>query len=143
MTDPDGAFQALDLRGTSVSTLARIRGWARRSLRHLAPGARGDVLVVLDELVSNAYEHTAGPSSARLTARQHPCQVVIEVDDPVHERPVPRRPGPSDLRGRGMRLVDRLSGQWGVRDRPGGKTVWARVDCDVSQPEPVTGETSG
>ncbi|HWD01169.1 MAG TPA: ATP-binding protein [Amycolatopsis sp.] len=143
MTDPDEAFRALDLRGTDAGTLARIRGWARRALEDLAPGHRGDVLMVLDELASNAYEHTAGPTSARLTTRRHPCQVEIEVDDPVHDHPVTPPPGTSGLRGRGMQLVDYLSDAWGVRDRPTGKTVWARLDCSAGQRDPCTDDTRG
>ncbi|WP_027927451.1 ATP-binding protein [Amycolatopsis benzoatilytica] len=114
-----------DLRETGVSALPRIRAWAGRLLPQLSPADLADVLMVVEELASNAYEHTPGPRCARLTARGRPCQVVVEVDDPVLVRPRLRPPDPARTRGRGMLLVDRLSDAWGVRERPDGKTVWA------------------
>ncbi|MGW1746456.1 ATP-binding protein [Streptomyces sp. NPDC002092] len=38
-----------------------------------------------------------------------------------------QKPGPEDLGGRGLFLVDALSESWGVRPRSTGKTVWAHL----------------
>nr|WP_237439467.1 ATP-binding protein [Amycolatopsis rubida] len=121
----------LDLEGTGVSALPRVRAWAGKSLGHLSPDHLADVLMVVEELASNAYEHTSGPSCARLTVLPRPCVVVIEVEDPEHGRPEVRPPDFERARGRGMLLVDRLADDWGVHEHSGGKTVWARLGCGV------------
>ncbi|WP_344854810.1 ATP-binding protein [Amycolatopsis ultiminotia] len=135
MPDPGpGAEEApwvMDLRGTGPSALAQVRGWARGLLVSLAPEHLSDVLMVVEELTANAYEHTDGPHCARLTALARPCLVVIEVDDPQRARPVVRQPDVTSLRGRGMQLVDRLADIWGVHENPEGKTVWARLGCGI------------
>ncbi|HEY3480351.1 MULTISPECIES: ATP-binding protein [Amycolatopsis] len=122
---------ALDLRGTGVATLPSLRAWAGKSLGHLSPDHLADVLMVIEELASNAYEHTSGPSYARLTVLSRPCVVVIEVDDPERGRPKVRPPDFDRARGRGMLLVDRLADDWGVHEHSVGKTVWARLGCGV------------
>jgi anti-sigma regulatory factor (Ser/Thr protein kinase) len=128
---PEGDVSwVIDLRGTSPSALARVRGWAADTLAHLGEEHLLDVLVVVDELASNAYEHAEGPSWARLTALSDPCLVVIEVDDTARVRPTVRHPDVAELRGRGMQLVDQLADQWGVHENVDGKTVWARLVCD-------------
>ena len=117
-----------DLRETGVSALPRLRAWAGRLLPQLSAADLADVLMVVEELASNAYEHTPGPRCARLrAARGQPYQVVVEVDDPVRTRPSVQPPDAVRNRGRGMLLVDRLSDAWGIRERPDGKTVWARM----------------
>ncbi|MBB4689518.1 ATP-binding protein [Amycolatopsis jiangsuensis] len=140
MADPDWGYDSapwvMDLRGTGLPALGRLRGWARRSLAHLGPDHLADVLVVVEEITANACEHTAGPSWARLTVLSHPCLVVIEVDDPERRRPFLRQPDRSSLRGRGMLLVDRLTDAWGVHDNPDGKTVWARLGCGTALLDP-------
>ncbi|WP_235079042.1 ATP-binding protein [Amycolatopsis orientalis] len=130
-----GAPWELDLRGTAVSALPRVRAWAGKSLGHLSPDHLADVLMVIEELASNAYEHTSGPSCARLTVLSRPCVVVIEVDDPEPGRPEVRPPNFERARGRGMLLVDRLADGWGVHEHAGGKTVWARLGCGVPERE--------
>lgn len=123
---------ALDLRGTGPSALARVRGWAAGTLGHLGPDHVADVLMVVDELVSNAYEHTTGPTFVRLTVLARPCLVVVEADDPARVRPRVRHPEITDLRGRGMQLVDSLADDWGVHENTEGKTVWARLSCGTA-----------
>ncbi|WP_329060879.1 ATP-binding protein [Amycolatopsis sp. NBC_01480] len=129
----DEAPWIMDLRGTGPAHLARIRGWARSSLTHLAPDHLEDVLMVTEELATNAYVHTDGPSWVRLTALSLPCLVVVEVDDSARLRPQVRRPDETSLRGRGMQLVDSLSDTWGVHENQVGKTVWARLGCGIPE----------
>ncbi|WP_370938024.1 ATP-binding protein [Amycolatopsis sp. cg13] len=131
LTGQDDEPWVLDLRGTGVAALPRVRAWAGKSLGHLSPEHLADVLMVIEELASNAYEHTSGPSCARLTVLSRPCVVVIEVDDPEPGRPQVRPPDFERARGRGMLLVDRLADDWGVHEHSGGKTVWARLGCGV------------
>ncbi|WP_063740071.1 ATP-binding protein [Amycolatopsis jejuensis] len=123
----DGRPRTLDVRGTNASNVPAVRAWAAGALADLSRGRRLDVLLVLDELVTNAHVHTLGPTRLRLTELARPCLVIVEADDLSHVRPVVRRPAAGAPHGRGMQLVDRLAEAWGVHDNPDGKTVWARL----------------
>lgn len=129
----DPAPWGLDLRGTDPSALAGVRRWAARTVPHLGPEHLSDLLVVIDELVANAYLHGGGPVQARLTALKTPCRVVIEVDDHSAVQPVLRipRPGLYDQSGQGIALIRKIADTWGAHENPdsGGKTVWARLSC--------------
>jgi anti-sigma regulatory factor (Ser/Thr protein kinase) len=81
-------------------------------------------LLVVTELLSNAAEHGHGPGW--LAVELADGSVHVEVRDDTPEPPHLRRPDPSQVRGRGLQLVDALS-QWGWTDDPPGKVVWADV----------------
>ena len=131
----DGAAApwVIDLRGTDPSTLARIRRWAARTLPHLGTDHLNDVLLVINELATNAYLHGGGPVRARITALTAPCRVVVEVEDlsPAHPLPHTSRPGLHNASRYGMAVIHELADIWSVHENPGsdGKTVWARLSC--------------
>ncbi|MEV5712434.1 hypothetical protein AB0L41_00980 [Amycolatopsis mediterranei] len=54
------------------------------------------------------------------------------MDDSNLAQPVVNDPSPDVSGGVGMKMVDKLSADWGVREYPatGSKTVWAVVVCD-------------
>lgn len=86
----------------------------------------GEVSLLADELTTNALRHAGGATD--VVIRGSASVVYVEVTDPSTAPPVPRRPGPSDDRGRGLLLVERLSSAWGIRGPSGGgKTVWFEV----------------
>lgn len=121
---------SMDLRGTEPAALGDVRRWMTGALPHLGEDELQDVLIVADEILANAYEHTPGPSRVRLTRFTVPLGVMVEVDDgsPEHPRVQPAQPV-TRQRGRGLHIVDALCEAWGVHDDPGGggKTVWARI----------------
>ncbi|MFE3174680.1 ATP-binding protein [Amycolatopsis sp. NPDC059090] len=123
----NGCPWTLDVRGTGLSSVPAVRVWAAGLLGSLSADRRLDVLLVLDELVTNAHAHTLGPTWVRLTEQPRPCLVVVEADDLSHGWPVVRARGGTAPHGRGMQLVDRLANEWGVHDNLDGKTVWARL----------------
>lgn len=92
--------------------------------------------LVLSELMTNALRHAKVPQREigtcvlRLAA---PRGVRIEVHDASPAKPEVRASGPEDEGGRGLALVDALTGgRWGVADRPGpGKLVWAELGGDA------------
>lgn len=92
--------------------------WCTAHLHVLRPQAE----MVLGELVADAVRHGSPPVDVRLDCDG--AAATIEVTD--------RDPDPGDLlpspggRPR-ISLVDVLSDEWGVRTRPGGKTVWSRL----------------
>ncbi|WP_410573843.1 ATP-binding protein [Amycolatopsis sp. cmx-4-61] len=138
---PDGTEAppwSWDLRGSSAPALVQVRRWASRTLTEVDDVHLGDVLMVVTELVTNAYDHGQGPLEVRMDYRRTPCLVHIEVDDSCPDHPVVAAPGHTTPGGRGMLIVEKLAVGWGVRDRPGtgGKTVWADVACDGPEAQP-------
>jgi anti-sigma regulatory factor (Ser/Thr protein kinase) len=87
--------------------------------------------LVLSEVLTNALRHARGPGDAYVETRftRLPTGVRIEVLDPDETPPVIRTPSRDDEGGRGLALVDAITGgRWGVAARDGGgKCVWAEV----------------
>jgi anti-sigma regulatory factor (Ser/Thr protein kinase) len=106
--------------------LAALRRWLRTQLAGSPESAVQDAELVATELITNAYEHTAGVLSARLS---HPADrriTWLEVDDASPSLlPRPAPPNPDAPRGRGLLVVKAVSLAWGVTRRSGRKTVWA------------------
>ena len=129
---------SLDLRGTSAPVLVQVRRWASRTLEGVDDAHLGDVLIVVTELVTNAYDHGGGPSEIRMGFTPRPCLVRVEVDDGSPAHPVVANPSLTTPGGRGMLIVEKLSAAWGVRERrdTGGKTVWAEIACDTEPCQP-------
>lgn len=119
---------------------------SRPDLRSIRAGVRGhltvavhpdslaDVLMVIGELVVNAYQHTSAPG--RLRVSRESCSVRVEVTDGDPVEPLLLPPSSARPGGHGLMIVDELSDDWGVRPAPGGepgKTVWAvlagHLDC--------------
>ena len=133
---------------------------ARMTVRAVLSGhGRPEVLdaveLLASELVSNAYRHTGGPASLRLTALaggrirvavwdSHPRIPAPFGEPPKYQLP----PLPADAEcGRGLRLVPHYADCWGglrVGDGPlergAGKLLWFEVG---GQPIPVAPSTVG
>ena len=82
----------------------------------------GDVLLVVNELVSNAYRYTSEPSFLHVVVEKSKIRVEIEHDARAHP---PLRKVSRPQRGYGLVLVARLSDRWGVDRAHGGTVVWA------------------
>lgn len=79
---------------------------------------RSEVGLVVSELVANAVKHASGPIAVRVDLG--PDSVRISVRDGSTE-PL----GPGD--GYGLRIVDHIAREFGVRTDAHGKTVWAEL----------------
>ncbi|MFI8092284.1 ATP-binding protein [Streptomyces sp. NPDC086080] len=138
--------RAFDLPAVPAS-VRTARGGVRETLtaRGVAHDVCDNAVVVTSELVTNALTHSAGD---RVVCRLHLTADLIRVEVEDQARgpglPVLRRPGPEAQNGRGLLLVDALSGSWGVTGSPGGpgRTVWAelRREADPSAPAPPRAE---
>lgn len=103
--------------------VAACRGFVENELGQRSPELRDRAVLVASELVTNAILHTANGGTLDLIIS--PTQLRLEVSDGSHTAPVERAHGPSDVCGRGLPIVSRLSDDWGVRRSPSGKTIWA------------------
>jgi anti-sigma regulatory factor (Ser/Thr protein kinase) len=86
-----------------------------------------DALLVVSELVTNAVRHTSGACTLAAWSGAHSLR--IEVRDSSTELPrfSATPPGPMEVGGRGLHIVDTLATRWGVRSASNGKTVWAEI----------------
>ena len=115
--------EAADLPlGRQRPSLAAVRRWVRLELMGEDADAVSDVLLVVNELVSNAYRYTSEPSFLRVVVEQKKIRVEIAHDARAHP---PLRKVSRPQRGYGLVLVARLSDRWGVDRAHGGTVVWA------------------
>jgi len=99
-----------------------LKSWGWRS-------PRGDVEVVLTELVSNAVRHTQGPLRVRLELREGCLR--LGVADRSQRMPTPRSPGIDG--GFGLEIVTKICTRWHTDTIPhDGKIVWC--ECPPEDP---------
>lgn len=112
-----------------VDNVAGVRSLTRLALAGVSDDDLEDIVLVVTELVSNAFDHGEGPLWMRLYLTPAPCVVRCEVDDTAEELPVVGTSRLDGFRGRGMVLVDQIAARWGVVRGDGYKTVWAEFQC--------------
>jgi anti-sigma regulatory factor (Ser/Thr protein kinase) len=108
-----------------VRAAARARVLTRETLRRWGvtdPADTDDVVLIVDELVTNAVVHGDGP--VRLLLRLSGWQLVGEVGDDSVGAPRVRESGMDAESGRGLSLVAALAAEFGVRREAAGKTLW-------------------
>ncbi|MFG2650012.1 ATP-binding protein [Streptomyces sp. NPDC048436] len=94
----------------------------------LPPDLTDTAVLLLSELMTNAYRHAKASPGREIWAR---CVLTedrlrISVTDANDTLPVPRRASPEEESGRGLALVAILSDEWDaeLRECGVGKTVW-------------------
>ncbi|WP_284748180.1 ATP-binding protein [Amycolatopsis sp. RTGN1] len=88
----------------------------------------GGVLLVIDELVGNAYRHATAVRELHVARTGE--NLLVEVGDRDPDVTSVRAGHPGSGRY-GLRLVGQLSLEWGVRAEGGGKVVWALVPMRI------------
>ncbi|SEF36363.1 Histidine kinase-like ATPase domain-containing protein [Amycolatopsis pretoriensis] len=121
-------WQVLDVAGVDRPGLTTARRWAEAKLGALRETDLIDTLIVVGELLENAFVHGGGPRQLRIHHAHDPCEVTVAVADDGTGEPKMRVPDHGG--GRGLLLVDQLSLDWGVSHHDDGKLVWARVGCE-------------
>ncbi|GAA2333531.1 SpoIIE family protein phosphatase [Dactylosporangium salmoneum] len=82
-----------------------------------------DALLLLDEVITNAIQHTVGAVVVRLELL--PDALRVSVADRSERLPSPRPAGAEAENGRGLLIVASVASAWGVDPNPaGGKAVW-------------------
>ncbi|MGP3946090.1 MULTISPECIES: ATP-binding protein [Streptomyces] len=101
------------------ATIGALRGWG------VPDTTADDIVLMVDELVTNAIEHATGPVWLRLRLRRG-CCVICKVGDGCHEAPRLRHSDPDAENGRGLFLVSALADAFGARITTTGKVIWFR-----------------
>ncbi|NJP47286.1 ATP-binding SpoIIE family protein phosphatase [Actinacidiphila epipremni] len=130
--------QAQGLSEARAELQALLHDWAQ-------PDQVDTAVLLTSELVGNVLMHTdqSASLSASLTGEPGRRVLRVEVADNGDELPHQRSPGEMASSGRGLMLLDILSGQWSVRPESEGKTVWFSLWEDEEEDtaeEPADGE---
>jgi anti-sigma regulatory factor (Ser/Thr protein kinase) len=119
-----------------------------RTARRLVADVAGDdvpagemagLLLATSEVVTNAVEHGAAPIHIRVTREDDSVRVEVHDGSPLPPRVRQEEPGPWEVRGRGMMIVERCTSRWGIDDEVDGKSVWFEVSVpagDAGQRRP-------
>ncbi|OPF83201.1 ATP-binding protein [Streptomyces antioxidans] len=112
---------------TDPAAAGRARRTAAGALRRwgVPDTTADDIVLMVDELVTNAIEHAEGPVWLRLWLRRGRW-VICQVGDGCREAPRPRPSGPDAENGRGLLLVAALADAFGTRPTATGKVIWFR-----------------
>lgn len=113
--------------------LAALRRGVRDFTSEDDPDAAGDVLLVVNELVTNAAEHGRPPIEVELTRDRAQQTIHLSVTDASPDLPQLRDPYPGG--GHGLLILTRLATAWGTSPHPPGKTIWA--DLPLTRPAPA------
>jgi anti-sigma regulatory factor (Ser/Thr protein kinase) len=102
------------------------RRFATGALRGVSTETLEAVELMVSELATNCIRHT--DSGFELTITRTRGDIRVAATDNAGGRPEMRSPKPTDPSGRGLKIIDMLSAEWGV-DQPAakGKTVWFTV----------------
>ncbi|HEX5224652.1 MAG TPA: ATP-binding protein [Solirubrobacteraceae bacterium] len=103
---------------------------ARRFVAAALAGAPEEVVEVAElmvsELATNCVRHAG--SEFEVAINRTADGVRVEVTDPAVGEPTLRSPSPEEPTGRGLRIVEALSLDWGIERVPPGKAVWFTLD---------------
>jgi anti-sigma regulatory factor (Ser/Thr protein kinase) len=98
---------------------------ARRFVRDVLSNQPLDIMdaaeLMTSELTANCVRHARTDFELAVEAQG---QIRIEVHDSGPGEPTLLSPARNDVTGRGLRIVDTLSDEWGVTQEHGGKAVW-------------------
>jgi anti-sigma regulatory factor (Ser/Thr protein kinase) len=84
------------------------------------------VVLLADEVVTNAVVHGAGPIDLAVDANEE--RVKVMVGDRSEVPPLPRRAALYAEDGRGLSIVEAIASRWGVSATEVGKSVWFEID---------------
>ena len=103
-------------------SVALARRFAEEVLGDVPTSIAADIVLMVSELATNTVVHAA--TMFRLSIERTREFVRVEVADGADGYPRLLTPSNSDLHGRGLQLVERLSDQWGTTKDGGRKTIW-------------------
>lgn len=123
----------------AMPVISRVRMDLRARVAHPSVAsastedARDGLLLVFEELASNALRHGGGDVRALIVAGESGW--LLDLSDEAPDRPpVPAVDRDPALGGMGLQLVAQLSIDYGWERRPGRKHVWSRLPSGVDAP---------
>ncbi|HEY3471556.1 MAG TPA: ATP-binding protein [Amycolatopsis sp.] len=142
--DDQGGWLVLGFDSIGLDDLAPARRWAEDQLADLGEEHRTDTVLVVAELLDNAFLHVGGRVRLRLRLDADPCETTVAVAD--EGGGIARLRDPDSEGGRGLLLVDRICSAWGVSHHDDGKVVWGVLGCaksGIACPAASSGSTGG
>jgi anti-sigma regulatory factor (Ser/Thr protein kinase) len=124
---PCATHQVARFEPTGVAP-SQARTLVRRTVGELVPADLLDTAeLLISELVTNAVLHGSGVVVVSVDCENHTVELAVSDDEPTPPALQPERL--MSLGGRGMRMIESLAGDWGVRPRTDGpgKQVWVRL----------------
>jgi anti-sigma regulatory factor (Ser/Thr protein kinase) len=106
------------------ATPARVRRLLGAALDGRPAELVDGLRLAVTELATNAVQ--AGATILDVSLLTEPMFLELRVADDAPGLPRQRDPDPTDERGRGLQILDRLADAWGYAPLAAGKTVWAR-----------------
>jgi anti-sigma regulatory factor (Ser/Thr protein kinase) len=112
---------------------------ARRFVRETLGDCSRDVIeaaeLLTSELATNCVLHAHSDFELAIDPGG---EIRVEVSDTGPGQPRLLSPGSRDLTGRGLRIVETMSADWGVRRNRRGKTVWFTLAPSDGHPSGTT-----
>jgi anti-sigma regulatory factor (Ser/Thr protein kinase) len=113
----------------SEASVGAARRFVAGTITDVAVGVAESVSVMVSELSTNALIHAVGGFEVIVDRSDH--HVLVSVHDQGDGTPELQSPDTSEPHGRGLRIVDALSDQWGISSTAdAGKSVWFRLALD-------------
>jgi anti-sigma regulatory factor (Ser/Thr protein kinase) len=109
-----------------VTSVGAARRFAADALGDVPADVFDAVALMVSELATNSIRHAK--TGFHLAITTAPESVRVEVTDDGAGVPAVRSPAPTDPTGRGLKIVEAFSDEWGVEyDAPRDKTVWFKL----------------
>jgi anti-sigma regulatory factor (Ser/Thr protein kinase) len=106
----------------SADSVRAARRLVSEHTSRLTPQQRQDAVLMVSELVTNAFVHGIGTISLRIDVEAQGLRIEVADQGDVAVAPSPT---PGAHGGWGLRIVDRLADDWGVV--AGSTRVWFRI----------------
>jgi len=127
----------------SDQSVGAARRFVSDNIPDLTPELKDAVILMVSELATNALIHAA--SGFQLTVDRTKTRLRVSVADLGPGVPALQSPPSRQPHGRGLRIVEELSDQWGTSEAPKkGKTVWFRLNlAEAAEAKHRTAEELG
>jgi anti-sigma regulatory factor (Ser/Thr protein kinase) len=120
-----GSRRARTFPGRPESVTA-ARRYVRNVLRDQSREVVDAAELMACELATNCVQHAHCDFELVIHAQG---RIRVEVRDTNQGRPVVGYPAPEDRSGRGLRIVEAMSDNWGIIPSTSGKTVWFALEA--------------
>ncbi len=113
----------------SDASVGSSRRFVASATADAPPAVREAIVLMVSELATNAIVHAGGGFAVRV--ERDGSIIHVTVTDAGVGTPVVQHPDDHEPHGRGLRIVDELSDEWGAEDTDDhGTSVWFRIDAD-------------